>query len=141
MKKILVLAAAMALVSSTVFAAGTATLTVSATVSGTCSITGGTLAFGALDPTNPVDIGPIASNGAVSVTCTNGTGYAITDDAAANPLDNGTSTIPFSLAYVGAGVGTGAAVPVAIDGSILGADYATATAGVYASTVTLTVNP
>ena len=49
MQKILVLAAAIALVSSTAFAA-TSTLVVTANVTATCGITGGTLAFGALNP-------------------------------------------------------------------------------------------
>lgn len=140
MKKILVLAAVIALVSSTAFAAGTATLTVSANVTPTCTMTDGTLAFGALDPLTAADTGAVAAAG-VSVTCTNGTAFTVTDDAAANPLSNGTSNIPFTLTHAGAGVGTGVAVAYAIDGEILGADYANATAGVYGSTVTLTFNP
>lgn len=140
MKKILVLAAAIALVSSSAFAAGTATLTVSASVTPTCTMTGGTLAFGALDPLTAADVGPIAAAG-VSVTCTNGTAFTVLDNAVANPLGNGTSTIPFTLTHAGGGVGTGAAAAYAITGDILGSDYANATAGVYASTVTLTFNP
>lgn len=140
MKKILVLAAAIALVSSTAFAANTATLTVTATVTPTCTIVGGTLGFGALDPLVAADTGPIAAAG-VTVTCTNGTAFTVTDDAAANALSNGTSTIPFALAHAGAGVGTGVAAAYAINGSILGVDYAGATAGAYTSTVTLSVLP
>jgi spore coat protein U-like protein len=140
MKKILILAAAIALVSSTAFAAGTATLTVSASVTATCTMTDGTLAFGALNPLTAADTGQVAAAG-VSVTCTNGTLFTVTDDAATNDLTNGTSNIPFTLTHAGAGAGTGVAVPYAITGEILGADYADATAGAYISTVTLTFNP
>jgi hypothetical protein len=140
MKKILVLAAAIALVSSTAFAAGTATLTVSATVTNTCSITGGTLAFGPLDPLVGAAVGPIAAAG-VAVTCSNGTAFTVSDNAAANPLVNGASTIPFTLTHAGTGLGTGASVPYAITGSIGAGTYATALAGAYTSSVTLSVLP
>ena len=140
MKKILVLAAAIALVSSTAFAAGTATLNVTASVTATCTMVGGSLGFGALDPLNAADTGEIAATG-VSVTCTNGTNFTVLDNAAANPLTNGTSNIPFTLTHAGGGAGTGVAAPYAITGKILGVDYADATAGLYTSTVTLTFNP
>lgn len=140
MKKILVLAAAITLISSAAFAANSATLTVTASVQGTCTITGGTLAFGALDPTTAPDVGPIAASG-VTVNCNNGTVFTVTDNAAGNDLTDGTSFIPFTLTHAGGGTGTGVANPYAISGSILGTDYATATAGVYASTVTLSVTP
>lgn len=140
MKKILVLAAAIALVSSTAFAAGTATLNVTATVTASCSITGGTLGFGALDPLTAPAVGPIAATG-VQVTCSNGTPFTVTDDAASKPLVNGASTIPFTLAHTGSGTGTGAAVNYAINGNIAVGTYATALAGAYTSNVILTVNP
>jgi spore coat protein U-like protein len=140
MKKILVLAAAIALVSSSAFAAGSATLTVSATVTDTCTITGGTLGFGALDPLVSAAVGPVAAAG-VTVTCSNGTAFTVTDDAAANPLANGASTIPFTLAHAGSGTGTGVAAPYAINGNIAAGSYATALAGAYTSTVTLSVLP
>ena len=140
MKKILVLAAAIALVSSTAFAAGTATLTVTASVTPTCTMTDGTLAFPALDPLVGAAVGPVAAAG-VTVACTNGTAFTVTDDAAANDLTNGTSTIPFTLAHTGSGVGTGAPVAYGITGSIGAGTYANATAGAYNSTVTLTFNP
>ena len=140
MKKILVLAAAMALVSSAAFAANTATLTVTANVTPTCAITGGTLGFGALDPLNAADTGPIAATG-VTVACTNGSSFTVSDDSATKPLNNGTSNIPFTLTYTAAGTGTGTAVPFLIDGEIFGADYANATAGAYTSNVILTVTP
>lgn len=141
MKKILVLAAAIALVSSTAFAAGTATLTVSAAVQGTCTITGGTLNFGPLDSTAPTPaVGPIAAAG-VTVTCNNGTIFTVTDDAVANPLSNGTDNIPFSLTHVGGGTATGGIDAYSIDGDIAAGAYDGVTAGVYTSNVTLSILP
>lgn len=143
MKKILVLAAAIALVSSTAFAAGTATLNVTANVTATCSITGGTLGFGPLDPLVGTAVGPISAAG-VQVTCSNGTAFTVTDTASTNPLVHATvttSTIPFILNHAGVGTGTGAATAYAITGTIAANTYATALAGAYASSVTLTVNP
>ena len=140
MKKILVLAAAIALVSSSAFAAGSATLTVSAAVQGTCSITGGTLNFGPLDSILAPAVGPIAAAG-VTVTCNNGTIFTVADDAAANPLSNGVDTIPFSLSHVGGGTATGGVDAYAIDGDIAAGTYDGVTAGVYTSTVTLDILP
>lgn len=139
MKKILVLAAAIALVSSTAFAAGTATLNVTANVTGTCIITGGNLAFGALNPTLAPAVSATATG--VAVNCTNLSPFTITDDAAANPLANGANQINFTLSHTGLGTGTGALVPYAITGSILAGAYSTSPTGAYASSVTLTINP
>lgn len=140
MKKILVLAAAIVLVSSSAFAAGTATLNVTANVLGTCTITGGNLAFGALDPTTAPAVGPIAATG-VAVNCTNTTPFTVTDDAAANPLANGANFIPFTLTHAGGGAGTGALVAYAITGDIAAGVYSASPSGAYASSVTLTINP
>lgn len=141
MKKILVLAAAIALVSSTAFAAGTATLTVTANVQGTCLITGGTLPFGLIDSIAAPAVGPIAAAG-VTVTCNSGTIYSVTDDAVANPLNNGAGdTIPFTLAHAGGGTATGLADAYAITGSIAAGAYLGLPAGAYTSSVTLTVTP
>ena len=137
MKKILVLAAAIALVSSTAFAAGTATLNVTANVTATCSITGGTLGFGALDP---VVGGNVPATIDVTVTCTNLTPFTVTNDSAGKTLGNGTSTIPYTLTHAGGGVGTGSAEPFTIDGLITDGTYTNATAGAYTSSVLLTVN-
>lgn len=56
-------------------ATATANLNVTATVSATCSVTTGPVAFGTYDPVSasPDDDGV----GTVTVTCTNGTGYSI----------------------------------------------------------------
>lgn len=140
MKKILVLAAAIALVSSTAFAAGTATLNVTANVLGTCIITGGNLAFGALDPTTAPAVGPIAATG-VAVNCTSGNAFTVTDDAASKPLTNGANQINFTLSHAGSGTGTGALDAYPITGSILAGAYSTSPAGAYTSSVTLTITP
>ena len=140
MKKILVLAAALALVSSTAFAAGTATLNVTANVLGTCTITGGNLAFGALDPTTALAVGPIAATG-VAVNCTSGNAFTVTDNAASQPLANGANFIPFTLTHAGGGTGTGALVAYGITGDIAAGVYSFSPAGAYTSSVTLTINP
>ncbi|ABA89301.1 sigma-fimbria adhesin, putative [Syntrophotalea carbinolica DSM 2380] len=147
MKKIvaIALAAAFTVVAGTAMAADTADLDVTATVISSCSMTGGTLAFGNLDPTNAVEV--TASSTAVTVTCTNGTAYTLSGDdgdhavAGQKYLDNGTSTIPYSVSIPAGGTGTGAAVGVTIDGTIAANSYNTATAGTYTDTILLSVNP
>lgn len=138
--RILVVALVLAAFAGPVLAAGTATLNVSANVLGTCLFnTGGTLDFGNLDPTNAVAV--TAPSAGVTFTCTNGTGYTISDDAAAQPLGNGTSTIAYTLAYTATGSGNGTAQGLAITGDILAGTYATATAGAYTAAVTLSITP
>ncbi|HWR98629.1 MAG TPA: spore coat protein U domain-containing protein [Candidatus Methanoperedens sp.] len=144
MKRFWAVLAALALVmgvTTGAFAAGSATVTVTATITGTCSFNSdGTLDFGALDTTNPVLVNGTPAN--PTFTCTNGTVYTITDNkAGVFNLTNGTSTIPYSFAYVGGGTGTGAAVPLAISGSIAAGSYALATAGAYTDTITLNIIP
>lgn len=139
MKKILVLAAVIALVSTTAFAANTANLNVTATVNNACAITGGALDFGLLDPITGSLVTAVSTG--VTVNCTNGAPAAVvTSDASTNPLTNGASTIPFSLALP-AVTGTGVVQPYDITGTIAAGSYATALTGSYTSTVLLTVNP
>lgn len=140
-RKLTLLTLAFSLVASSALAAGTATLNVSASITGSCVFNaGGTLAFGALDVTAPVDV--TANSSGVAFTCTNLTNYTITDSVAgAGSLSNGTSTIPYTLAYAATGVATGASQALAITGNILAANYATASAGAYTQAVTLTINP
>ncbi len=148
MKKIRIFlaAAAMVALSSAAYAAGTATLDISATVQGTCSFqTSDTLDFGSLDPTVAVD----QSLNSVGVTfiCTNGTTFNVTDDGGllgTYTLDSGTDTIPYALTYNGGsetGTGTGVAQNLDVTIGILGTDYATASAGTYADTVTFSILP
>jgi len=125
--------------------AADADLTVTATVNGTCSISAGTLNFGTLDPTSGSDANAVNAS-AATVTCTNGTGYAITQ-ASANgfTLVNGGNAIPYALSYTvpgsDTGVGNGTAQNISLTGDIVFADYQTKPAGVYNDTVTLTITP
>ncbi|MFO7982448.1 MAG: spore coat protein U domain-containing protein [Desulfuromonadales bacterium] len=126
-------------------AAGTATVDISANVLGTCAFnTGGTIAFGDLDPTS--GLSPSVTNAAAAnFTCTNGTDYSITDDGGLSGGyeldDNAGNVIPYALTYTGTGTGTGTASDLSITADIAFADYATKPAGTYSDTVTLTINP
>lgn len=126
--------------------AATADLDVTATVTTTCTMTGGSLAFGSLDPTNPV-AKPASSSG-VTITCTNGTAYTLGGNNGANAtgtqkrLLNGTNNyIPYSVTIPSGGTGSGVAQDVTITGTIAAGSYSTAPAGSYADTIELTVTP
>jgi spore coat protein U-like protein len=149
MKKLQVILAALFLTltlgAGSALAAGSATVDISATVLGTCVFnSGGAIAFANLDPTSgasPSVTNPAAAN----FTCTSGTAYTITDDGGLTTtynLDDGVGNlIPYTLAYVGAGAGTGVAQDLSIQADIAFAAYQTKPAGAYADTVTLTINP
>ncbi|MGZ8262479.1 MAG: Csu type fimbrial protein [Methylotenera sp.] len=62
-------------------ATATGNLSVTATVSGTCTLTTTSVAFGTYDPAAGADD---TATGAVTVTCTSGTGYTVSLDAGAN---------------------------------------------------------
>lgn len=133
------------------WALDTNTLTVTASVAGTCKFSSltSTLNFGALDPSNPVNV-----NGAGSTTfwCTKG---VTTTLAALNGLHySGTSRqmvgpsltdlIPYSLALAPDGnpnAGPGSPRTLNITGSVLAVDYTGATAGAYADTVSINITP
>lgn len=132
--------------------AATNTMTVSASVVGTCrfSAATSTLAFGALDPSSVAD-----GAGSVNVNfwCTRGTAYSMTDDDGlnetgvnANRMQHAvtpTEYIPYSINYAAAGTGLGATSPITltVTGAIANADYINALEGAYADTVVLTVTP
>jgi hypothetical protein len=155
MKKILVLALAMGLVlalGGVAMAAGTNTLTVNASVTGTCkfSTATSTLNFGALDPS-------VGTNAPGSTTtqfwCTKGvTTDNITADNGANwsgtkrqmkdPVS--TDVIPYTLTVTKDGsANTGPALPrtLTIDGQVLGTDYTSKSAGSYSDTVVISITP
>ena len=122
--------------------AATANLDVSATVSATCAIQGGTLDFGSLDPTTAPLVN--ATSTGVTVTCTNNTAYTITDSLTshAGQLSDGSGhNIPYSISYTGSGTGDGTAHAVDITGTIAASTYNTMPAGSYSDTVTLTALP
>ena len=148
MKKLLAITAAAAIIAMAGSAmAATATLSVSATVANACSVTGGTLSFGALNTlTSPLVNGTSAG---VTVTCTKSDPYTVVVDkganfvgAQANLKNAGNSdVIPYSLTVPAVTAGTGAAQPIAITGIIAAGSYTTASAGTYNDTVTITVTP
>ncbi len=153
MKRLIVTVAALALfaVEGSAFALSTNTISVSATVNGTCKFSSGTstLAFGLLDPAVATD-----AIGTVNPTfwCTKGAAYSIANDLGAHASGTAirmqhatilTEFIPYTLAYTGAGSGLGKSTPVtlAVTGTILNADYVNAAAGNYTDTVVLTITP
>jgi spore coat protein U-like protein len=152
MKKILVLALAMGLVMAlggVALAAGNADVAVSATVQGVCKfLTGGTLAFGALDPSvpGPVTVTPLAAS-QPQFWCTNGTAYTITDNdgVRGNHTMIGPSgnLIQYSFNYSATGNGTGRTSPITMDisGTVQYDDFKDKLAGDYSDTVRLTINP
>ena len=155
---VLALAASGALMSAPAFSASTThTLTVSAQVLGTCKFntagpttltiaTGG----GVIDPSA---VGPATGTANVTFRCTTGTTSAITGDnglnflGASRRVKNGVANFmnyTFAMtnaAQVGTGHGAGQDKTVAINASIIAADYQNATAGAYVDTVTLTITP
>jgi spore coat protein U-like protein len=139
------------LLTGVAFAADTNTLTVTATVVGTCKFVSGSssLNFGNLDPS-------VGTNASASTTvnfwCTKG---VTTDSIAADNgahwsgssrqmAEAGGDLIPYSLNLTkDANTNQGPASPrtLTIDGTVLGTDYTSKTAGSYSDTVTLSINP
>lgn len=123
-----------------VMAADEASITVEAVVLESCSFNtaAATLDFGTL---NTLAGGPVspATPASISYICTSGTTYTIENNAAANPLGNGTSTIIYSLDYTPTSGGTsnGTAQTLSVSGTIADGAYDTATAGSYTATATL----
>lgn len=134
------------------WASDTNTLTVTASVAGTCKFVSATstLDFGALDPSNPV---LVTGSGTTKFWCTKGVPTATL--AAGNGAHwSGTSRrmvgsaptdlIPYSLTLTPDGLpnaGPGSPRSLAIGGQVLAADYTGATAGNYTDTVSITINP
>jgi spore coat protein U-like protein len=156
MKKTLItsaLALATLALSGTVMAGDTATVAVSANVVGTCKFfvpKTGAVAFGALDPSNPVLVNGVVTQ--PQFWCTKGASYTITDDNGAHKTGTTfrmqhsttlTEFIPYPVGYTGTGLGTGPATPITMNiaATVLGASYSGSLAGNYADTVTLTIAP
>jgi len=142
---------ATALLGNTVaLAADTTSVTVSATVVGTCKFTGpGSVSF-TLDPSLGGSVaGTVAQP---TFWCTKGTGYTITDNGGGNTsngskrMKNGAATpeyIPYSFTYTATGTGAGASSPLTLNiaSSVAAADYLNVSAGSYSDTVTLSITP
>ncbi len=139
------------LLSTAAMAAGTNTLTVQASVTGTCkfSTATSTLDFGALDPSVGTNV-----NGSTSTQfwCTKGTTQTLAAGNGANwdgakrnmKLTTGTDVIPYTLTLTPDGnpnVGPGSLRTLTIAGQVLGTDYTGKTTGSYADSVTLTITP
>jgi len=133
------------------WAAGSNTLTVNASVTGTCKFSSATstLSFGALDPSSAADgTGSTTTN----FWCTKGVNTdAITNDSGLNfsgknRMKDAVSGefIPYTLALLKDGLansGPGAPRTLTISGTVLNADYTGKSAGNYADTVILSINP
>jgi spore coat protein U-like protein len=134
------------------WALDTNTLTVSASVAGTCKFTGAktsTLGF-TLDPSVGTNI---SASSTTTFWCTKGvTTLPFTSDqglhfaAGKNQMRDAVSTdvIPYTLTLTPDGVpnaGPGSPRTLTIAGNVLGTDYTAKSAGTYSDTVILTVNP
>jgi len=75
-------------------ATATANLSVTATVSATCSISTTALGFGAYDPVGANSASPLDGTGSVIVTCTNGAAAAVTLGQGANAASGSTDAAP-----------------------------------------------
>jgi spore coat protein U-like protein len=153
MKKSLVLMLAMGLVlvlGGVAMAGDTATVEVTANVVGVCKfLTGGTMAFGDLDPSTGLDKDATVTQ--PTFWCTKGSTYTISDDKGGNASGNQrrvkhnslTEYINYSMNYTTTGTGTGrtGTLGMNISGTITSANYQNASVGGYADTVTLTINP
>jgi spore coat protein U-like protein len=153
MKKLLgmVMVLGLVLVTGVAFAADSNTLTVQASVTGTCKFSSGTstLDFGALDPNSASDG---AANTSVNFWCTKNANYTVSANNGAHfgsgsrRMQGPTAAdlIPYGLSYspsTGTGSGKTTAIALALTGSILNADYVNAAVGSYSDTVTLSITP
>ncbi|OPY65846.1 MAG: hypothetical protein A4E63_02827 [Syntrophorhabdus sp. PtaU1.Bin050] len=153
MKKILsmVMVIGMLAIASGALASGTNTLTVTATVTGTCKFvsTTSTLNFGALDPSSSSDVN---GSGTTTFWCTKGTTQTLSannganwDGSKRNMKDSASGDqIPYTLTLApdgGTNQGPGSPRTLTISGTILNADYVSKTAGSYTDTVTLNITP
>jgi spore coat protein U-like protein len=154
MKKLLILTTVLGAValSGTAMAADTATVSVSASVTGSCKVTtgAGTVAFGALDPTNPVNKDGIVISPVVW--CTNGQTVTITDNLGIHSSGPGvfrmvgptaTDFIAYTFTHATTLAGTGPSGTLALNilATVPAANYASAVSGSYSDTVTLTFTP
>jgi spore coat protein U-like protein len=130
--------------------ADTNTLTVQASVLGTCrfSSSTSTLSFGALDPSVGTDV---SGSTTTNYWCTKGVTALITPGfgehrvgTTRQMIDIGSGDlIPYSLTFAGSGTpaGPGSPLTLTITGNVLGTDYISKSAGGYSDTVLITLAP
>lgn len=155
MKRIIALTAAVAVfaMASVALAADSNTLTVQASVTGTCKFVApktATLNFGALDPSVATDV-----NGSTTTNfwCTKGvttdnitSGQGLYFAGGKNQMKDTVSgdVIPYTLALTkdgNANAGPAAPRTLTIAGTVLAADYTSKSAGSYADTVVISITP
>jgi spore coat protein U-like protein len=140
--------AVVAMAGSAFAATQTTTVAVSANITGACVVTSaGSIAYGALDPLAGGVVTPTVTQPVVH--CTNGLAVAVTDDlglhevgAQAKMSNGATGLINYSFGHAAAPTGAGSTTPLAIAltaGNLATVDYATAPAGSYSDTITLTL--
>lgn len=143
--QLIVMAAAMLLMAGTAMAAGSATLNVTASVLGTCTMAGsGTLNFGVLDPA-AAGASATANSAGITISCSNGTPYTVgAVSLNGGLLKSATDSFAYSLALPGGGAGVGTGVlnaPYTVTGNIAGGAFFSKPADVYTDTVTLNITP
>ena len=138
-------------ISSSALALDTASVAVSANVTGVCKFNSGAKSVSfTLDPS----VGGAVTGSVVQPTfwCTKGSTYAITDNDGANSIAVGaqrmkhatlTEFIPYTFTYTAGGTGLGASNPITMNiaSTVAATDYINASAGSYADTVVLSINP
>jgi len=135
------------------WALDTNTLTVQASVTGTCKFQApktSTLNFGALDPSG----GDVTASTTTQFWCTKGvtllpftSGTGLNFAGGKNQMKDATSgdVIPYTIDSLNpdgsSNAGPGSPRTLTIAGTVLATDYTTKSAGSYSDTVTLTINP
>jgi len=152
MKKLIVIVIAIAIIAmaGVAMAGDTATVSVSASVSGTCKFNSGTKTVSyTLDPATGGNVSGTVSQ--PTFWCTKGSTYTITDDNGSNK--SGTTYrmkhaslaeyIPYSFTYTDSGTGQGKSTAITMDiaSTVAEAAYINASAGNYSDSVLLTIAP
>jgi spore coat protein U-like protein len=148
---ILIIAIAMIAFSGLALAGDNATITVSASVTGTCKLgLGGIpdISFGALDPSSP---GNVEKTVNYSYWCTKGVKASTTVEngdyfigGSRNMFDGTSDYIKYNLELTGGdqtGSGPQTALNASIKGTIASADWVNATVGSYSDKVLITIEP
>ncbi len=155
MKKIMIIMVVVlvAALAGTAMAAGTATLSVSASVVGTCkfSTNNGTISFGDLNPDTGTDIS--ITNTSITYWCTKNVNPGFVHDSThktncgGNPCMQGAGATPdyiqYALTLTPGGIGAGPSTirTLTVDATVLKTEYANKNEGAYSDTVTITITP